>query len=63
MVAKAASSSQLTLCWNGGGDSPQFSPNFGRKGGSHGTDKQNMAFIFCRDSEKLALIIQSAFAG
>lgn len=57
MVAKETSSPQPSVCWNCGGDSPQLSSNYGRKGGSHGSDEQNVVFIFCRDPEKLVLTI------
>lgn len=45
MIAKEASNTQSSLCWDGGDDVPQFRLNFGRKGGYHGSVKQNSFYI------------------
>lgn len=63
MFAKEDSSTQPSLCWDGGGDVPQFSPNFGRNGDCYKSTKQNTVSIFYRDPEPLVFIIHSAFAG
>lgn len=45
MFAEEASSTQSSLCWDGDDNVPQFSPNFGRKGGFHGNARVQFLYF------------------